>query len=204
MGSVSKTTSYDTLTVQSDGTYTYVLNDTLLNSLDERETHTETFFLRVLDNHGSWNDVPLTVTITGTNDKPTLTLDNPFFSLTEDATLTADGTFSVANPDADGKFSSTSHSYTFAAGDGTTLGTVSLADDAYTMDTTYGTLVYKTDGTYTYTLKNSSDDVQSLAAGESHWTSSGCPPIVLSSKKSFAARNGHIVQQNSPLAIKTG
>ena len=85
---------FGTLTLNSDGTWIYTLKDeqvelpegttvTLdgktfdigsINALPEDAEVTDTFTIYVKDEHGAWNLETVTITITGTNDKPTLTL----------------------------------------------------------------------------------------------------------------------------------
>ena len=85
---------FGTLTLNSDGTWIYTLKDeqvelpegttvTLdgktfdigsINALPEGAEVTDTFTIYVKDEHGAWNLETVTITITGTNDKPTLTL----------------------------------------------------------------------------------------------------------------------------------
>ena len=86
--------TFGTLTLNSDGTWIYTLKDeqvelpegttvTLdgktfdigsINALPEGAEVTDTFTIYVKDEHGAWNLETVTITITGTNDKPTLTL----------------------------------------------------------------------------------------------------------------------------------
>ena len=85
---------FGTLTLNSDGTWIYTLKGeqvelpegttvTLdgktfdigsINALPEGAEVTDTFTIYVKDEHGAWNLETVTITITGTNDKPTLTL----------------------------------------------------------------------------------------------------------------------------------
>ena len=66
--------TYGTFTLNADGSYTYILNNSLpaVQSLGAWETLTDTFTYSVTDNHGAIGSNTLTVTIHGTNDAPTV------------------------------------------------------------------------------------------------------------------------------------
>ena len=59
------------MALNPDGTYTYTLNNdsTDTQSLACGTSVTETFTVRVEDEHGAWTDTKITVTIKGTNDR---------------------------------------------------------------------------------------------------------------------------------------
>ena len=75
---------YGSLTIRADGSYSYTLDESSdftagdgtqydrLDYLNEGETLTETFTIFVRDEHGAWASKEVTVTVTGTNDRPTL------------------------------------------------------------------------------------------------------------------------------------
>ncbi len=132
-----------------DGTFEYNFNDA--NSLNHGQVETETFVADVTDVTGNTTSVTVTVTITGTNDKPVLTLKNPDdMVVTEDDAIDQSvfGEFSVLDHDADGD--------TLAEQNITINGEAVNTDDAHASTSihgTYGTLVVKADGSYTYTLQ---------------------------------------------------
>ena len=84
--------TFGSLTLNSDGTWTYALKGeqeklpegtkitldgdpisiTYIDELPEGATATDTFTIYVKDEHGAWNLETVTITITGTNDQPTL------------------------------------------------------------------------------------------------------------------------------------
>ena len=84
---------YGKLTIDANGRYTYELNEesdfttddgqtySSLDQLNEGETLTETFTIFVKDEHGAWASKEVTVTVTGTNDRPELEVldDKTFF-----------------------------------------------------------------------------------------------------------------------------
>ncbi len=63
---------YGTLTLNSDGTYSYTLDNTNLDvqGLTDGETLTETYTYTITDADGDTSTAKLTITITGTNDAP--------------------------------------------------------------------------------------------------------------------------------------
>jgi VCBS repeat-containing protein len=65
--------SYGTLTLNGDGTYTYVIDNAnaAVNSLAAGATLTDTFTYTVQDAAGATDTATLTVTVTGANDNPT-------------------------------------------------------------------------------------------------------------------------------------
>lgn len=149
--------------------------------LREGETLTITYDVKVKDSSGQGaasganeadtsNIVPITITITGTNSAPALADDTN--SVTEDNGL-LNGTIppvetasasviTAADTDADynGKdaWLITSAKETSAAGSTAVAAGVTATD----IDGKYGTLHIKADGSYTYTLSNSSDQIQQL------------------------------------------
>ncbi|WP_462415111.1 VCBS domain-containing protein, partial [Cloacibacillus evryensis] len=149
--------------------------------LKEGETLTITYDVKVKDSSGQGaasganeadtsNIVPITITITGTNSAPALADDTN--SVTEDNGL-LNGTIppvetasasviTAADTDADynGKdaWLITSAKETSAAGSTAVAAGGTAADVAGK----YGTLHIKADGSYTYTLSNSSDQIQQL------------------------------------------
>ena len=66
--------SYGTLSLDANGNYTYILNNSLpvVQGLGVGESLTDSFTFTVTDNHGGTATNTLTVTINGTNDIPVL------------------------------------------------------------------------------------------------------------------------------------
>ena len=131
--------TFGTLTLKNDGTWTYTLKEdatlpedttaTLdgktfdidsIDALPENATVTETFTFYVKDEYGAWRSETKTITITGTNDKPELTLkdedgkvvsaplettehdpDAPDASDTSTGWPEVGGTFEITDVDAD-------------------------------------------------------------------------------------------------------
>src|SRR6185503_12475787 len=63
---------YGSLTVNSDGTYTYVPNAAAINALHDG-SYTDTFTVQTTDVHGVTTSAILTVDVTGANDTPSIT-----------------------------------------------------------------------------------------------------------------------------------
>ncbi|MEZ5616015.1 MAG: Ig-like domain-containing protein, partial [Rhodocyclaceae bacterium] len=77
------TGAYGTLTLNADGSYTYVADQPAADALSAGATASDVFSYTVTDPNGAVsNSTTLTITITGTNDAPTLDLD------TDDSTAT--------------------------------------------------------------------------------------------------------------------
>lgn len=164
------------------GEYTYTLDNDASNSLSSGETREETFTVTVSDGKGGTAEQEITVTVTGTNDAPVLTIERNAGDdhvLKEDgsgtAALTASGTFTTVDVDSDGDV----QNYSIKAGHQTEQARGTTAEDGHdeagtandsssSFTSLYGTLVLNMDGTYTFTLNNESTATQSLAAGKTH------------------------------------
>ena len=167
-------TPYGVMAMAPDGTYTYTIDNANpdTNGLALGETRTETFTVYVSDGRGGLATQEITVTITGTNDRPELSIANAAQGIHED-TASVGGTFAVQDPDSDSGQNQTFHieggSNTPAA-DGTSPSdgshSATGSTDA-TFTTDYGTLTLDpATGQWTYALNNASDKVQQLNAGE--------------------------------------
>ncbi len=64
---------YGTFTLTADGTWSYVLDNALADSLSEGQTVVETLQAVATDESGNTTTLPIAVTVTGTNDQPTVT-----------------------------------------------------------------------------------------------------------------------------------
>ena len=167
-------TPYGVMAMAPDGTYTYTIDnaDPDTNGLALGETRTETFTIYVSDGRGGLATQEITVTLTGTNDRPELSIANAAQGIHED-TASVGGTFAVQDPDSDSGQNQTFHieggSNTPAA-DGTSPSdgshSATGSTDA-TFTTDYGKLTLDpATGQWTYALNNASDKVQQLNAGE--------------------------------------
>ena len=163
---------YGSLTIDADGEYVYRLdNDDRANRLSQGETFVEKFIVTVDDGRGMTAQQLITVTVSGTNDMPHLSIgwDNGN-GIAEDASMAITGHFIVTDPDGDAG----NQTLTITGKDGT-VSTVSPVDGHLgenagnaTFSTEYGTLVLHPDGTCTYELDNTSSTVQGMSEGDRH------------------------------------
>lgn len=175
----SITTPYGVMTMAPDGTYTYTLDnaDPDTNGLARGETRTETFTIYVSDGRGGLATQEITVTITGTNDRPELSIADAAQPIHED-TASVGGSFEVEDPDSDSGQNQTFH---IAGGkttdaDGKVHDTTGTAVDGShtaegstpaTFTTDYGKLTLDpATGQWTYELDNTNEEIQQLNAGE--------------------------------------
>uniref|UniRef100_UPI000B546CA7 VCBS domain-containing protein n=1 Tax=Cobetia sp. QF-1 TaxID=1969833 RepID=UPI000B546CA7 len=141
-GSATVTGDYGTLTLNSDGSYTYVLDTTKTQSLADGAQAEDVFTYVLEDSDGDTSTTTLTINITGSDDLPVLTADTG--AVSEDNVLTATGTLEATDVDGDAP--------TFVA----------ATDDS----SVYGSFDVNTDGSWTYTLDNDSAEVQGLTEGQ--------------------------------------
>jgi VCBS repeat-containing protein len=134
--------TYGTFSILANGNWTYILDNahTGVQALAEGETVTDSFTVTSFD--GTVTEM-VTVTVTGTNDVPTVT-GTTTGAVVEDGTQVATGTIAVDDPD-NGESS-----------------VQPLSDVAGT----YGTFSILANGNWTYILDNADPAVQALAQGE--------------------------------------
>ena len=137
---------YGTLTLNADGTYTYVLNSTLdtVRELGAGESLQDVFSCTVIDSHGATGAGVFTITINGSNDAPTDATASVTAAVSGDQVLATGILPHPADPNI--------HDV---------LSFVPLAAEAGS----YGTLTLAADGSWTYTLNNAADAVRQLGAG---------------------------------------
>ncbi len=137
--------NYGTLTLGTNGQWSYTLDNTntAVQALAGGASETDTFTLRVEDGNGGVLNQDVTITITGTNDAPTIVSGGSARGeVTEDAVdATATGAFQATDVDSDDA------ALSYSAG-GVNYGTVTFAD-----------------GNWTYTLDNTNTTVQALGMG---------------------------------------
>jgi VCBS repeat-containing protein len=142
---------HGTFTVQTNGVWTYALNngDTAVQALAEGATLTDTIIVLSADGTPS----AITVTITGTNDVPVITGDTTG-SASEDGALTATGFLVASDPDTN---ESSFQPQTDTAG-------------------VYGSFSINSTGGWSYSLDNSA--VQGLSAATTSRPSRAPPPAM--------------------------
>ena len=155
------TGTYGTLTMNADGSYSYVADQAAADALDAGDTATDVFNYTVTS--GSQTDTALlTITVTGINDAPVAANDTG--SVNEDATLTvANGSGDLVENndtdlDPDAVLTITEIRTGSTEGSGTS-GTVGSS-----LTGTYGTITVNSDGSYTYVADQ--DAADALDAGD--------------------------------------
>ena len=146
---VALTGEYGTLTVNADGSYTYVADQDKSDQLVTGQTGTDTFTYTVSDGTAT-STAELSFTVTGINDNDPVAVDDTD-TVNRDATITrAAGTDLAINADdtdADGETLTISEVRTGQVEGGGRGGADSVGT---TLIGTYGTLTLNADGSYTY------------------------------------------------------
>ncbi|WP_259372616.1 beta strand repeat-containing protein [Piscinibacter defluvii] len=150
--------SYGTLTLNADGSYSYVLDNSLAAVQALRtagDTLTDTFTYTMRDAAGQTSTATLTVTIRGANDAPVATADSA--ALNENATVTRNAANGVLANDSD-----------VDSGDTRSVSGVAFAGTPGSVGSalagTYGTLTLNADGSYSYAANRPAADA--LAASQ--------------------------------------
>jgi trimeric autotransporter adhesin len=138
--------TYGSLVLQANGGYSYSLNNTssAVQSLRAGQQVSDVFTVTTSDGTASAN-ANLTITVTGSNDGPVARGDTA--AVAEDGIISATGNVLSNDSDVD-------------------AGTVLSVANAGTYQGIYGQLVLQANGSYAYTLANSSSAVQSLRFGQ--------------------------------------
>ncbi|MGH8689963.1 MAG: VCBS domain-containing protein [Burkholderiales bacterium] len=92
---------YGSLSVEANGEWSYSLNNAAANvqALAQGERVTDTFTLRVTDEHGASDTKTVTIDVTGTNDTPIITGGATGGSVTEHHAPTVSGQLTAFDPD---------------------------------------------------------------------------------------------------------
>ncbi|RDD66465.1 hypothetical protein DU478_08410, partial [Thalassococcus profundi] len=173
---VTVTGTYGTLTIDQNGTWTYTLDDTDpdTRALNEGESYDEVFTVQLADNdatdEGS-DTVDVTITVTGTNDQPVLTVvpgadtsvTEAGLSLVDNTTpiggTTATGAYTVADDDSND--TPATALWSIVSVNGVAVETPTVANGAPSAETgQYGTLSLNDMGQWTYLI----DDTEGGAA----------------------------------------
>ncbi|MET3440641.1 VCBS repeat-containing protein [Variovorax paradoxus] len=159
LGSLTAVKNADTTGTGTGGqlTWTYTVNATAVEYLAAGQTRVESFTITVNDQHGGVVSRQIDVTITGTNDAPTIGAADAAAAVTEDAatpTLSDSGTITFDDVDL-----SDAHSVSVAVGPGNTLGGVLTAGVS---DAATGA----GDGTVTWNYSVANAATQYLAQGQ--------------------------------------
>lgn len=143
--SATSSTAGAAVSFAAGGSLTYTPG-TLFDHLAVGATATDTFSYTVKDAAGNSTTQTVTVTLTGTNDAPTITGGTTSGSVSEDGTLSASGSLTATDVD-----SGATQSWSVQGGGAGNYGALSV-DNA---------------GGWSYALANGSSAVQALAAGQS-------------------------------------
>ena len=155
---------FGTLVIASDGTYSYVLDNALVQGLDTGETAIDSFSYTIEDGDGDNDTAELEITITGVNDAPVAANDTNYVVDVDtgpDPVTTGDVLVDQAHPGAPaGTFADVAD--TDVDGDPLIVTAVDGAAPGTIVAGLYGTLVLNGDGTYTYTLDADNPAVDAL------------------------------------------
>ncbi|MES2583292.1 MAG: retention module-containing protein, partial [Pseudomonadota bacterium] len=156
--------TYGSLVLNSNGTYTYTLNNAnpTVNALNVGQSLTDTYTYTITDGDGDTTTATLTITINGANDRPLAVAD--VGAVNEDATLTTTaltGVVQGTGTDTDGDNATAS-----LVVSGVVVGAGAVTQGAgvgVSLTGTYGHLILNANGSYTYVADQPAAD--GLAVG---------------------------------------
>jgi large repetitive protein len=165
-----------TLTVQADGSYQFTQGADF-DDLAVGESRVVIFHYTISDGDGGFDTAVLAITITGTNDAPVAKADTAQVKesgytlaqgqwVPEPGTLTATGNVLANDTDVDRGETSQLRVTALAVGSMSELTGAASSQPGTVLQGIYGSLVINADGTYTYTLSDSSPQVQALRVDE--------------------------------------
>ncbi len=150
----SFTTTYGTVTINADGSYSYAANQSGAMSLSDGATAVDYFTYTVRDQSGNTSNGQLAITVTGidsgTNNAPVA--NNDTGAVNEDATLTVDAASGVESNDTD------------PDGDDIEVHAIQGGSVGNGVTGTYGTLTLNANGSYSYIADQAAADA--LDAGD--------------------------------------
>ncbi|QNJ24252.1 putative cadherin domain-containing protein [Synechococcus sp. MIT S9220] len=148
------TGTYGQMTIESNGTYSYIAQETAAQKLLEGETATETFTYKITDSQSTDEGIDtgeITITITGINDSPTAINDDA--DVNEDSSKLFDSHQGILKNDTDidgDKLFIKS----IKTGEETSGGSFSREAIGSELKGTYGSLIVNSDGSYRFTANN--------------------------------------------------
>ncbi|NUU39115.1 VCBS domain-containing protein [Pseudomonas sp. C2B4] len=152
---------YGQLTLNADGTYTYVIdngNPQVQALRTAANTLSETFTYRMTDTLGATSDARLTIVIQGANDAPVAQNDS---AVASDQTPAPQATGNVLPNDSDVDANDGLQVVAVRTGSETGTGTAGVIGQPILG--LYGTLILNADGSYTYTIDQSNPAVLAAA-----------------------------------------
>ncbi|MDA9694763.1 Ig-like domain-containing protein, partial [Candidatus Pelagibacter sp.] len=154
------TGTYGQLTLNANGSYTYVANQSAADALDPGDIVTDSFNYTVSDGNGGTDIAVIQITVIGINDAPVAVNDTD--AVNEDATITESSGSELLiadDTDADDSSSLTVTQIAVTGGSNSSVSSGSSYNSSGTQVTgTYGTLTVGADGTYTYVADQSAAD----------------------------------------------
>ncbi len=157
--------TYGTFVLHDDGTFNYTLNNDGANHLRQDAVYEESFFITVEDGKGGLVSTSVSVSVTGTNDIPSIEVSQELSSLTEDmGAQSLSGAILIEDADSDGH----EQALTVSVND---TAVAAQEDGSVTVAGTYGTLVLMANGEYTYTLGTTAEQqaqLETLDEGDAH------------------------------------
>ncbi len=161
--------TFGSLTLGTDGQYTYNLDQSKAQFLDDGESRTDTFTYTIVDADGDPREGQVVITITGRNDAP-VALDDTNFIVDivagADPTTTGNVLQTIAHNGAPDNVDRGDVADTDVDLETLTVSAVSGGTVGVTLTGLYGSIVIDSDGSYTYTLDSDNADVVALGEGE--------------------------------------
>ena len=159
---------YGSVTVNSDGSYSYTLNnaDPDTEALYQGQVVTDQFTYTVTDEFGATSSSTLTITIAGTNDGPIAVANTNAGDPVVESGVNPGNTPFAGDPTAVGNVLTndtdvdTPHVLSVAAVAG------SAANVGNAVIGIYGSVTISSNGSYTYTLNNADPDTEALSQGQ--------------------------------------
>src|SRR5207249_4473144 len=153
------------VTINSDGSYTYTLNnaDTDTNALAQGATAADVFTYTVTDTNGATASTTLTINITGTNDAPIAVADTNAGDAVTESGVNPGNTAFAGDASAIGNVLTNDTDVDF--GDGKTVSAVAGGSVCPYATLSRSSVTINSDGSYTYTLDNADTDTNALAQG---------------------------------------
>ena len=147
------TGTYGQLTLNENGSYSYVANQDAADALDAGDTATDVFNYTVSDGNGGTDTATITISILGVNDAPVAVNDEVSFNLSTATTYKVTNNSNedalINDTDIEGDDLTIT---TFRTGQEEGFGNSQNAGGS--LEGTFGTITVNADGSYTYTIKN--------------------------------------------------
>ena len=166
------TARYGTLTVNADGSYSYIVdnNNAAVQALrTSSDQLTETFTYSIRDLAGATSSAQLTITLVGANDAPVANNDTATAveaGGTANATPGSNPSGNLLTNDTDVDANDTQTLDALRSGSESAGGSFTEVNGSLTLDGLYGTITVGADGSYSYQLDNDNAAVQALKAGD--------------------------------------